>query len=53
MSRAFESSEFYFRGESPVQRAEAWAVWRASWNAALPFRLTPAFEAELQAIAQS
>lgn len=53
MSRAFEDSDFYFRGESPVQRAEAWAVWRAAWKAALPYRLTPAFEDELQAIARS
>jgi hypothetical protein len=35
MQEAFESSEYYFRGESPARRAENWLIWKDAWQAAL------------------
>jgi hypothetical protein len=34
MQEAFERSEFYFNGESPLERAHHWKVWVAAWKAA-------------------
>ncbi|MCA8427823.1 hypothetical protein LGN30_32055 [Burkholderia seminalis] len=34
MQDAFERSEFYFNGESPLERAHNWKVWVATWKAA-------------------
>ncbi|MET3631605.1 hypothetical protein [Burkholderia sp. 572] len=34
MQEAFERSEFYFNGESPLERDHNWKVWIAAWKAA-------------------
>lgn len=33
-TEAFHNSDFYFRGESPVERIIAWRIWFAAWRRA-------------------